>query len=736
MRPIKLFLFLIVFLSTTINPVHAQFNPDRDINEHIQSKYRLPFYGYATILSDQKDKGIDFQIDFGTDKAEVLASRDGIVLKINEDSLDNEGRFVEVTHEDGEISRYTRLKKIKYALKPGDKLVAGDLLGYQGNTGRGNSKAYIHFEISTNETNHLSGINWTDKTAVYSMGTDTYLLKFMQSNDCIDIPRGSDQNGIELKLWETNYGGNQLWFLMKEGDYYQILSKFNGKAISISKNSINGEYQIIQDNVIKSDNQLWSIKKSGSGYTITAKLNGYILNASSVDKLLKLTNSNVENGGCWNIQSMNLYDYKKAYLSPAEMKADVDSYIKTLEENHPNMYGYTPKKIFDLKIALLKESLTEPLVYRDFYSKIIQLNKLVDGHTQIYREGSNTRHLSGYYYNNGIFFPYVVKIENGKIYVKPPMGKEGSMTEILSINTVSSKEILSVLTNVMNYESNTMNNWAIQQSFQLYLFSFLNIQGPWFETETKDTATNKRTTMLAKGLPIQDFAGNFNRYYDRREKFKLTTFEKDSIALIEYNMCPMDPESVQEWSLFIKNSFTEINRLGIKHVFVDITRNGGGGGDEVNRLLYNELNHKAYNWTSMMYKKNSGKLKQDTISVPQCTENITNGYADQVYLIQSGCTYSAAVGISAWFKFSGRGKIIGDETGGTTAAYVYAPHYMLPNSRIEYQVSNTLWTFPFGARIDQGILPDLPVKIDFENHHFKVEDLKDFLVKLKTGEKK
>jgi len=193
---------------------------------------------------------------------------------------------------------------------------------------------------------------------------------------------------------------------------------------------------------------------------------------------------------------------------------------------------------------------------------------------------------------------------------------------------------------------------------------------------------------------------------------------------------------VQEWSLFIKNSFTEINRLGIKHVFVDITRNGGGGGDEVNRLLYNELNHKAYNWTSMMYKKNSGKLKQDTISVPQCTENITNGYADQVYLIQSGCTYSAAVGISAWFKFSGRGKIIGDETGGTTAAYVYAPHYMLPNSRIEYQVSNTLWTFPFGARIDQGILPDLPVKIDFENHHFKVEDLKDFLVKLKTGEKK
>ena len=736
MKLIKLFLFLIIFLSTDINPVHAQFNPDSDINEHIQSKYRLPFYGYATILSDQKDKGIDFQIDFGADNAEVLASREGIVFKINEDSLDNEGRFVEVRHEDGVISRYTRLKKIKYALKPGEKVVAGDLLGYQGNTGRGNSKVYIHFEISTNGTNHLGGINREDKTAVFTTGTVPYLLKFLQSNDCIDIPRGSDQNGIELKLWETNYGGNQQWYLMKEGDYYQILSIFNDKAISISKNSTNGEYKIIQDKALKSDNQLWSIKKTGSAYTITSKLNGLILNASSVDKLLKLTDPKAENAGCWNIRSMNQYDTDKAYLSASEMNADVDTYIKTLEEHHPNMYGYTPKKIFDLKIALLKESLTEPLVYRDFYSKIIQLNKLVDGHTRIYREGGNTRHLSGYLYNNGLLFPYLVMIENGKIYINQPRGKERCRSEILSINTVSSKEILRVLNNVMNYESNTMNNWAIQQSFQFYLFSFLNIQGPWYEIEIKDSGTNQPTNVLVKGIPVRDIVGNFNSYYDRSEKFKLTTFEKDSIALIEYNMCPMDPESVQEWSMFIKNSFTEINRLGIKHVFVDITRNGGGGGDEVNRFLYNELNHKAYNWTSMMYKKNPGKLKQDTIRVPQCTENITNGYADHVYLIQSGCTYSAAVGISAWFKFSRRGKIIGDETGGTTAAYVYAPRYMLPNSRIEYQVSNTLWTFPFGARIDQGILPDLPVKIDFENHHFRVEDLKDFLVKLKTGEKK
>jgi hypothetical protein len=300
----------------------------------------------------------------------------------------------------------------------------------------------------------------------------------------------------------------------------------------------------------------------------------------------------------------------------------------------------------------------------------------------------------------------------------------------VSINTIPSKQILDVMNNTMNFENAGMNNLSLQQSFQLHLYSFLNIQGPWYELETKDSQTNQPSTTLEKGRPLEEFFAIFHPYYDRDEKFKLVTYEKDSMALIEYNMCPMDPVSVQELDLFMKNSFKEINRLGIKHLFVDITRNGGGGGDDVNRLLYNKLNHQAHNWTSTMYKKRPGVLKPDSIAVPQCTDNVTGGYAHNVYLIQSCCTYSAAVGISAWFKFSGRAKIIGEETGGTTAAYVYAPQYILPNSRIEYQVSGTLWTFPFGARTDQGILPDIPVKIDFEKPHFELKDLKAFLDKI------
>jgi len=734
MKHFKLVAILIPLFVIGPFPVNAQFQQDNFKSDQTDGMYRLPFYGNALVLSDRKDKGIDFQIDCGSENAEVLASRDGIVSMINNKRNHEEGLFVEVSHEDGAISRYTRLKQISNTLKTGDKVIAGDLLGYQGNTGTGNSKIYLHFEISTYVTDSIHGINWADKKAVFplgknynQLGNDVYLLKYLQSNNCIDIPRGSDQNGIELKLWEVNYGGNQQWVLKKEGDYYQIISKFNGKAISITKDKSTGQYLIIQLDNVKSDVQLWNIKKQGPAYSITTKLNGYALNALS-DNGLTLIHLKDGNKGFWNIQGMN--EDIKAFLSPAEMKADVDAYLNMLAQNHPNRYAYTPKETFDNRVDQLKESLNDSLLYRDFFGKIIQLNNLVDGHTQIYREGSNSRHLSIYYSHKGLFFPHLVKIENGKIYLKQSNEKNTDLQEIESINTIPSKEILRVFNNAMNYESDEMNNWALQQSFQLYLYSFMNIQGPWYEMETKDSRTNQLCITLEKGRPIDEFVVNYHPYYDRNEKFKFVTYEKDSIALIEYNMCPMDPMSVKELDLFMKNSFSEIIRSGIKHVFVDITRNGGGGGDEVNKLLYNKLNHKAYNWTSIMYKKKPGVLKPDSITVPQCTDNITDGYANNVYLIQSRCTYSAAVGISAWFKFSGRAKIIGDETGGTTAAYVYAPEYFLPNSRIEYQVSNTLWTFPFGARTDQGILPDIPVKIVFEKHHFELADLKAFLSKI------
>ena len=182
MKHVKLVTLLILLLVIGHLPVTAQFQQDNFKSDRTGSKYRLPFYGNAGILSDRKDKGIDFQIDGGSENAQVLASGDGIVSMINDKSNHEAGLFVEVSHEDGAISRYTRLKQISKALKTGDKVIAGDLLGYQGNTGTGNSKRYLHFEISTNVTDSIPGINWADKKAVFPvdknynlLGNDVYL---------------------------------------------------------------------------------------------------------------------------------------------------------------------------------------------------------------------------------------------------------------------------------------------------------------------------------------------------------------------------------------------------------------------------------------------------------------------------------------------------------------------------------------------------------------------------------
>ena len=79
MKHFKLVTILISLFVIGHYPANAQFQHGNYKSDQTDGKYRLPFYGNALVLSDRKDKGIDFQIDCGSENAEVLASRDGIV---------------------------------------------------------------------------------------------------------------------------------------------------------------------------------------------------------------------------------------------------------------------------------------------------------------------------------------------------------------------------------------------------------------------------------------------------------------------------------------------------------------------------------------------------------------------------------------------------------------------------------------------------------------------------------
>jgi murein DD-endopeptidase MepM/ murein hydrolase activator NlpD len=86
-------------------------------------------------------EGVDFAVPRGTP---IHAAADGVVKDARRNG--GYGNYVRVEHDDGVATAYGHLSRFAPGLKPGRKVVRGQLLGYSGNTGR-STGPHLHFEV-------------------------------------------------------------------------------------------------------------------------------------------------------------------------------------------------------------------------------------------------------------------------------------------------------------------------------------------------------------------------------------------------------------------------------------------------------------------------------------------------------------------------------------------------------------------------------------------------------------
>jgi murein DD-endopeptidase MepM/ murein hydrolase activator NlpD len=95
--------------------------------------------------------GVDFDLDRGT---EIYAARGGLVVEVKENSTrggpsaayGDDANYVLIYHEDGSFGNYAHLRRGGAAVEPGDRVEAGELIGYSGATGRA-SGPHLHFDV-------------------------------------------------------------------------------------------------------------------------------------------------------------------------------------------------------------------------------------------------------------------------------------------------------------------------------------------------------------------------------------------------------------------------------------------------------------------------------------------------------------------------------------------------------------------------------------------------------------
>lgn len=107
------------------------------------------FQGYNGNSSHQNQFALDFAMPEGTP---VLAAREGVVVRIqeaNDQSCPQAecarfNNYVMVYHRDGTFAEYTHLRKDGATVNVGDRIKAGDTIGYSGSTGWATGP-HLHF---------------------------------------------------------------------------------------------------------------------------------------------------------------------------------------------------------------------------------------------------------------------------------------------------------------------------------------------------------------------------------------------------------------------------------------------------------------------------------------------------------------------------------------------------------------------------------------------------------------
>ncbi|MDR1931182.1 MAG: peptidoglycan DD-metalloendopeptidase family protein [Spirochaetales bacterium] len=109
------------------------------------------YNGKFTHQGPENQYALDFDLDTGSP---VFAARAGLVFDIKKNSnrggassaYNNDANYISVLHDDGTIANYIHLRLNGVLVAPGERVEAGQHIGYSGNTGV-SSGPHLHFDV-------------------------------------------------------------------------------------------------------------------------------------------------------------------------------------------------------------------------------------------------------------------------------------------------------------------------------------------------------------------------------------------------------------------------------------------------------------------------------------------------------------------------------------------------------------------------------------------------------------
>lgn len=414
-------------------------------------------------------------------------------------------------------------------------------------------------------------------------------------------------------------------------------------------------------------------------------------------------------------------------------KNDLIIFRKALEETHPNLYRFTPKKRFEMVFDSIDQQITNRTNQLEYFRLLSKIESLVrEGHTYLRPPESLLRHVQ-----QQRLFPFHVLLSDKTIIVKKSL-EENNKTyeglEVYSINGKKTDEIIKQIAHSTGLKSGynnsaLLNILSFENNFAFAYYYFVDTTDTFLiEFKGDKDLVKLHGSIVSAGETFPEFAKEADPPVSLQidptngtALMKITTFAHWTVSF-----------SKKEYAKAFSNYFDKIEKAGIKNLIIDVRDNRGG-----EEMLAAELLTYLMNSEFKIYKNIKAKTLDFDYNLPNATKfhfskndyiNTDSGYykikdevlktfspksknhfKGSVYVLSNGGSRSATNTMLALIRTYRVGTIIGQESGG-----VYEDvdgrkriDLTLPYSGI--QLSFPAWSFKInssnGDRL-RGVIPD------------------------------
>ncbi|RCX12681.1 C-terminal processing protease CtpA/Prc [Fontibacillus phaseoli] len=404
--------------------------------------------------------------------------------------------------------------------------------------------------------------------------------------------------------------------------------------------------------------------------------------------------------------SSNLPADAPATMTVQAMTEDLDYLVKTMEEVHPAlMKGWNKEQQETIDEAY--KQIQSPLSKESFY---FSANKIValahDAHTTISPLSDNTEIL---------YFPLYWAQEGPVVLNSTLELQRGDL--LVKLGELTIEELLEKLTQVVPAE----NEYWIKTVGISMLMNGAFLRESNLVKDGKVPITIERNGELVQLdlplVPLKSANPSQTPYDTGRENYSYIFNEELSLGILRINTCKVD----QNYLNTLKDFFSEVASLKIKHVAVDLRNNSGGDSKVTDEFL-------RYIGGVKKYASYSGLVRYSLQAAEQRGESQTSGYSSSdssyqeishpatpsftgdIYVLTSPRTFSSGNWFAVIIQDNKLGTILGEPTGNQPSSYGDVLGFSLPHSGFQFNVSYKKFKRPDSKLDDQtALMPDVPV---------------------------